>query len=90
LATEVVKLLVKPLKKLYHTGPWLFGYWSCEAARETAHDAIPNGPHIEMDIRGLVVTPQDSGIWVQFPTNSRVFPAGSRATTARAQQTPAQ
>jgi hypothetical protein len=23
---------------------WLFGYWSCEAAREVAHEAVPNGP----------------------------------------------
>jgi hypothetical protein len=23
---------------------WLFGYWSCEAAHEVAHEAVPNGP----------------------------------------------
>jgi hypothetical protein len=23
---------------------WPFGYWSCEAAREAAHEAVPNGP----------------------------------------------
>jgi hypothetical protein len=23
---------------------WSFGYWSCEIAREAAHEAVPNGP----------------------------------------------
>jgi hypothetical protein len=27
---------------------WLFAYWSCETAREAAHEAVPNGPLITL------------------------------------------